>query len=309
MGEELAKQGIGDVIGPLIRFREYRGTNYVVVAKGTAKNFLKKNKPGIPGSASRYFESMMETASETSYYLKTTLHEFYLRLKDADGTSYTAMVAVNPQTMEDLAARPRISGQKTEEYYVGDIPRSSSGANPVEFVGTAIFKDEKMVGMLTNAETRSLALLTGKYRRGYETLEDPLAPKHGINVNLRQGEKPDIMTSIVDGKPVVHITVYLEGEVTSIPSGINYEKAEYRELLEEAVSRITREEITHLVALCQEKGTDIVGIGYHFRNKFQKIEDWEGYAWPEKFPQADITVEVKCKIRRTGLMWRTTPKQ
>ena len=307
IGEELAKQGISDIIGPLTRFREYRGTNYIVVAKGTAKNFFKNNKPGIPGSASRYYESMMETSSETSYFLRTTLYDFYLRLKDADGTSYATMVAVNPQTMENLPAKAKIPGEKSEEYSVGDIPRS--GSNPVEFFGTAIFSGEKMVAMLTNTETRSLAMLTGDFKRSYITVEDPLTPKHGINVNLRQGQKPDFVTSIVDSKPVVQVTVYLEGEITSLPSGINYEQAEYKELLEASLSQITKQEITQLVARIQEKETDIVGFGYHFRSKFKKLEEWEEYAWPERFPQADITVEVKCKLRRTGLMWRTTPRR
>jgi len=307
IGEDLAKQGIGDIIGPLTRFREYRGTNYVVVAKGTAKDFFKNNKPGIPGTASRYFESMMETSSETSYFLKTTLHEFYLRLKDTDGTSFASMVAVNPQTMEDFPAKAQTIGEKTEEYYAGDVPRV--GSNPVEFFGTAIFRNDKMVAMLTNAETRSLAMLNGKYKQSYITVEDPLAPKHGINVNLRQGEKPDYMTEIIDGKPVVLVTILLEGEVTSLPSGINYEQAEYKELLEAAISQMIKQEITQLVTRTQENSADIVGFGYHFRNKFQKLREWEEYAWPEKFSQADITVAVKCKIRRTALMWRTTPKQ
>ncbi len=307
IGEELAKQGIGDVIGPLVRFREYRGTNYIVVAKGTAKDFFKNNKPGIPGTATRYYESMMESNSETSYFLKTTLHAFYQRLKDTDGTSYATMVAVNPQTLEDKPAKSKTPGEKMEEYYAGDTPRA--GSNPVEFSGTAVFRGDKMVAMLSNAETRSLAMLTGIYQRGYVTVEDPLAPKHGINVNLRQGEKPEFVTQLIDGKPVAQVTVLLEGEVTSLPSGISYEQAEYKELLEAAISQIIKQEITQLVTRIQEKGADIVGFGYHFRSKFQKLQEWEEYAWPDKFPQADITVEVKCKLRRTGLMWRTTPKQ
>lgn len=307
IGEELAKQGIGNIIGPLTRFREYRGTNYIVVAKGTAQNFFKNNNPGIPGSVSRYYESMMETSTETSYFPRTTLHDFYLSLKDADGASYAAMVTVNPQNMEDLAAKSQTPGEKTEEYYVGDIPRS--GGNPVEFLGTAIFRDEKMVAMLTNSESRSLAMLTGKFNRSYITVEDPLVPAYRINVNLRQGQKPNFVTRIVDAKPIVHVTVYLEGEITSLPSGINYEQLEYKELLEEFLAQIVQQEISQLVMQTQGKKSDIVGFGYHFRSKFKRLEEWEAFSWPEKFPQADITVEVKCKLRRTGLMWRTTPKR
>jgi Ger(x)C family germination protein len=250
---------------------------------------------------------MMESSSETSYFLNTTLHEFYQRLKEPEGAGYTTMVAVNPQTMENLAARSKTPGEKTEEYYAGDMPRA--GSNPVEFLGTAMFRGDKMVGMLTTGETRLLAMLTGKYKQSYMTVIDPLAPKHGININIRQGEKPDYKTRIVDGRPVAQVTVHLEGEITSIPSGINYEKAEYKELLEEQIAQIIKQEMTDLVVRTQEEGADIVGFGYRFRHKFQTMPEWVAYGWTDKFPQAEITVEVECKLRRTGLMWRTVPKQ
>jgi spore germination protein KC len=307
LGEDLARHGIGDIIGPLTRFREYRGTNYILVARGRAQNFFANNNPGIPGSAARYYEAMMESSSETGYYLPTTLHSFYQGLKESDTSPYAVMVDVNPQTMDDRIAKSKIPGEKTEEYYAGDLPRS--GSNPVEFFGTAIFRKDKMVGMLTNAETRLLAILTGKYTRSYVTVDDPLAPKHGINVNLRQGEKPDFVTQIIDGRPVAVVKVYLEGEITSVPSGINYEQAEYKELLEAHISQIMMQEMTDLVKRTQDCDADIVGFGYRFRSHFRRSQEWQEYNWAEKFPQADITVDVECKIRRTGLMWRTTPKQ
>lgn len=307
IGQEMARQGVGDIIGPLTRFREYRGTNYIIVAKGTARDFFKNNKPGIPGTASRYFESMMESSSETSYFPKTTLHEFYGRLKNPDGDPFAAMVAVNPQTQEDKAAGSKIPGEKSNEYYAGDVPRA--GSNPVEFSGTAMFRGDKMVGMLTNGETRLLAMLTGKYVRSYLTVEDPLAPKHGININLRQGEKPDYTTQIINGKPVARVTILLEGEITSVPSGINYEQGEYKELLEKFVDQILQQQMTDFVTRIQEAKADIVGFGYYFRSQFRTLPEWEEYAWPDRFPEAEITVEVKCKLRRTGLMWQTVPKQ
>lgn len=307
LGEDLARQGIGDIIGPLSRFREYRGTNYILVAKGKAQDFFKNNNPGIPGSAARYYEAMMESSSETSYYLPTTLHAFYQGLKEPDTSPYAAMVAVNPQSLTDQPAKSKVPGEKTDEYYAGDMARS--GSNPAEFFGTAVFRGDKMVGMLTNNETRLLAMLAGKYSRSYITVEDPLTPKHGININLRQGEKPDFTTQIVDGRPVMQAKIYLEGEITSVPSGINYEQAEYKELLEAQIRQIMKQEITDLVRRTQECRADIAGFGYRFRHHFRQLKEWQEYNWTEKFPQADITVEVECKIRRTGLMWRTTPKQ
>lgn len=51
IGEELARRGLEQVLGPFMRYREYRGSMFVVVTRGTAKKFLEKKQ-----ACFRYFD-------------------------------------------------------------------------------------------------------------------------------------------------------------------------------------------------------------------------------------------------------------
>ena len=90
-----------------MRYREYRAAMFVVVARGTAKNFLEKNKPVFVTSMAKYYEETLVNGQETGYFLGTTLHEYYTRLKSKSGQPYIALVAINPESGEGRNSVPK----------------------------------------------------------------------------------------------------------------------------------------------------------------------------------------------------------
>ncbi|MBP2629298.1 MAG: germination protein, Ger(x)C family, partial [Firmicutes bacterium] len=48
---------------------------------------------------------------------------------------------------------------------------------------------------------------------------------------------------------------------------------------------------------------------YYLRPAFQSNKEYENYKWNEKYSQAEVNIEVKTQIRRTGLMLRTFPTE
>ena len=307
VGEELARRGIANVLGPFMRYREYRGSMFVVVTRGTAKNFLEKNKPLFVVSMAKYYEEMITSWQESGYFLQTTLHQYYTRLKNKSGQPYISLIAINSGSGEGEISTRKVPGGKIEGYRAGDLPRS--GGNVAEFAGTAIFDGDKMVGTLSTIETRMLAMLLGNYSNGFIVVEDPLEPKSTINVNLHLGSKPKISVVLVEDHPVIHVSILLEGEISSIPSGINYEEESYLDLLEAQVSNVYTQEMMNFSKHTQELNADVAGFGYYLRPAFQSNKEYENYKWNEKYSQAEVNIEVKTQIRRTGLMLRTFPTE
>ena len=305
IGEELARKGLEKVLGPFMRYREYRGSMFVVVTKGTAKNFLEKNKPVFVVSMAKYYEEMLSNGKDTGYFLDTTLHQYYTRLKSKSGQPYMSLVALNPQSDEGKISTLKVPGGKIDGYKAGDIPRS--GGNSAEFAGTAIFDHDKMVGTLSTTETRMLAMLLGIYKNGFIVVEDPLDSKSIVNVNLHLGSKPKIDVVLLEDRPVIHVSILLEGEISSIPSGINYEQGRDLNLLEAQVSKVYQQEMMNFSKHTQELKADMAGFGYYLRPAFQSNKEFEDYGWNEKYGQAEVNIEVKTQIRRTGLMIRTIP--
>ena len=304
VSEKLARQGVQDIISPIVRFREYRGSMFVVVCRGSAKDFLKAYKPLTGINPAKYYEEMLQTASKSNFYPPTQLHEFYLALKTYSSQPYAPYAAINPSKGEDKGKAPVPDG-KERQYTAGSIPRS--GGNPLEFAGMAVFKGNKMVGVLTTHETRAWALLSGKLSPHFMTVQDPLVPKMTVMAHIGLMEKPKIEATLQDGQPVFDISVELEGEIYSIASGINYEQAEYRTLLQQQISNVYTEEINAYLRKTQELGTDVAGFGYHLRSNFNTIDEFFAYNWNDKYQNANIRVHVKTVLRRTGLMRKSSP--
>lgn len=303
LGEELARKGIDEVLMPFMRYREYRGSMFVVVAKGTAKGILEENKPTFTASMSKYYEETFATTEYSGYVLRTSLHQYYARRKNYSGQPYMAFVAINPSVGEGNSSNGPVTGAKSGGYKAGAIPRE--GGNHLEFAGTAVFSNDKMVGILSTTETRMLGILLGEYPRGFLSIEDPLDSRYNINVNLRLGSKPKIKIKLVEGRPVIDIMILLEGDISNIGSGINYEEQGYIDLLEAQIANVYQQELLNFIARTQEMNSDVVGFGYYLRPAFQSNTEFVNYHWNDQYRQAAVNGKVEIQVRRTGLMLRT----
>ena len=106
---------------------------------------------------------------------------------------------------------------------------------------------------------------------------------------------------------MITINVYLEGEISSVPTGIRYESHDYKTLLEAELSNVIREQIIKMFIHTQSLGIDILDCGYFIRPKFNTTPELVSYEWDRRFRQAAFNVEVNAAIRRTGLMNKTSP--
>lgn len=256
----------------------------------------------------KYYEEMMQSGQETGYFMTTTLHQYYLRLKSNSGQPYMTLVAVNPDSGEGEISTSKVPEEKVPGYKAGDIPRS--GGNVVEFAGTALFNNSKMVGTLSSIETRKLAMILGNFKNGFTVVEDPFDAKSTVTANLHVGSKPKISVVLVEGRPVIYVSILLEGEISSNPSGINYEQGgSYLDSLETQINKVYSEEMMNVIKRTQELNVDVVGFGYYLRPAFKSNKEFDDYKWNEKYSQAEVNVEVKTQIRRTGLMIRTIPTE
>lgn len=305
IGEELARAGVTTIVAPFMRYREFRGSMFVLVARGSAKLFLENNQPIFNISPSKYFELMLGSFVDSGYYLRTSFHQFYQRLKSPSGQAYVTLVSVNPRSGQGKISSEKVAGEKNNGYQAGDIPRQ--GGNAVDFAGTAIFSGDKMVGTLSTTETRILAMLLGEEYRGFLAVEDPLDAKYFVNMNLHLGEKPKIKVVLQDGKPVITIHILLEGDFSNIPSGIHYEEQSYLKLLEVQVNKIYEQQMRNVITHTQILQADVVGFGYYLQTAFQTNQEYEDYQWNKKYPTAEVNIEIATKIRRTGLMLKTLP--
>ena len=303
IGERLAEAGVQEIIAPLFRFREYRDSTFLVVARGkSVEEIMQENKPDLETLVAKWVETYMYTYKESSYYLPLNLQEFYTKLKSGSGAPLAVGYGYNPVDNRGKS-NGKIAGALREKYLPCDIPRK--GRNSSEFAGTAVFKEGKLAGYLDNEETRALSILRGDFYTSYISVQDPIEPAVSIGVNFRI-KKSKINVNIARSNPIIYVDVVLEGEITGISSGIMYEQKEYEGFLENQVSN-ANSQIMNMLFKSQTWGTDVADFGYYIRPKFYTLEEMYSYEWDKRFRTAEFQVNVQTKIRRTGLMRKTSP--
>ncbi len=77
VSEEIAREGLSKYINPLVRSRELRRTNFLLVVKGKAGEFIEQNKGLVfEKYPSRQLDILMASADLTGIILESDIHMF-----------------------------------------------------------------------------------------------------------------------------------------------------------------------------------------------------------------------------------------
>lgn len=305
--EEVAREGIGPRITYNIRNPEFRGTMFLIVVQGRAEEYIRRNQPTLAQTISKYYELMFASADESGYYLPVNYHRFYTRLKNNGGSAYATYSGINPMTGADKPAAAKPALQKGDPYLPGGLPRRGT-ENPIDFLGLALFRSDKMIGVLNSDEARAVAMLQGKFTYSYVSVADPLQPdKEAVNLNIRYQRKPKITATLQNNKAAFTIAVDIKGELLGITAETNYESPGLRERLEKQLAGMVQQQIAGMLAHTQRLGVDPVGLGLYLRPHFANTSELEQTDLTTLYRSADIRVDVTAQIRHTGLKWRNSP--
>jgi Ger(x)C family germination protein len=309
ISEDFARAGIGEFLSPLAKFRETRRTMFVVVTKGRAMDLIEENKTNIGESTTKAIELMMAQSKSTGFFPGVSFHEFYKDIISSYGEAIAIYAGVNHlQNMEVGKAKEKPPIVIERDVKPGELPRFGTGKR--EFVGTALFSGDKMVGSLNPFETRYLLMITGRFKRGMLSLQDSKAPGSGIALSLRQGRATKISGRFVNGRPVIDVNLNIEADIGAIHSRINYESANLIEDLNQQLKKKIKEGATKTIEKTKkEYKTDVFEFGKKLAGYFPTIQEWEKYDWLSKYPEAKVNVKVEANVRRTGLTIYSTPIQ
>jgi Ger(x)C family germination protein len=307
ISEELAREGIGSYLVPLTRYRDTRSTMFVLVTRGEAADFIKENKANIGESVTKSIELMEEQSKKTSYFPDINFHEFYRDVVSPYSAPYAAYVGVN-DFKKLITKHEEGEGKLVTEYdYLpGDMPRE--GVAKREYVGTAVFDGDRMVGYLSPTETRYMLMLNGKFKRGVFTLEDKRSPGEGIAFSIVPQRRPSIKARIEDGTPIYDIKLEMEANIESIQSRINYEKLDMIDELNSQIKSHLEDGMKKTIEKVQKEiKSDVFGLGNKLAGEFSTIQEWEDYNWLSHFPEAKINVDIQVTTRGTGLIIESPP--
>jgi spore germination protein KC len=313
ISEELAKEGVKKYLRGIARYREFRPTIYIAIARHSARDYIKSIAPIQEIDPSKFYQLIFEASKTTGYTDNTQFVKFYQKMESPSLQPVAALVDVGKYNSPEEFSGEKSTYKEKEhmiplegDYKAGDIPKAGDEAG--ELMGLAVFAGDKMVGELDGEESMLYLMVTGQLNEGSITLPDPKVPDNYVAINVRQSRKPQKKVDLSGDNPKIHVKIQLEGDFFTIQSGHNYESLAAMPGFEQAASEFVKKDLEYLLnKTASEYKSDICGFGEEARKQFLTIDEWEAYKWLEKYSDSTFDVEVDLKMRRPGQIIRTSP--
>ncbi|NLM27045.1 MAG: Ger(x)C family spore germination protein [Clostridiaceae bacterium] len=326
ISKEVAQEGVEKYINAFIRFREFRPNTYIGISRGRAEDFLNAVKPVLEINPAKFFELFMVSYKYTGYSSKSELEYFYLNMECTCSQPVAALLDINDfndssEFKSILSEIKRENGFTSEgNYKAGDIPIISDTKS--SNMGLAVFRGDKMVGEMNGRDVLNFLIVTGQLGRVYFTLPDPEESdtympgefqgmeedKKYVSLRLGTARRPSIKTRMKGSKPIIDVSVFLEGDILSIDGDQDYSTGEGLTELEQFVSDYIKRNVTEfLIKTRDEFKSDICATGRPLKKTFLLWDDWIAFKWMDKYPKAEFNVDVKVLVRRSGVMTNQVP--
>ena len=293
--EEIARQGLEDILETIGRSSDIRPNTYFTVSKCSAKEFLESVNPETEVNPTRYYTMLFEN-DFSGFIPQTKSQDFYFFANSKE-----------KNTVLPLASKAEKKGTynfdnsgyqyKLEDFSAGEIP---SEKTEIQIMGMAVFDMDKFIGEFGDIETEIYNLLTGQYKNSYVTYYFSYVPDDPITVLQSQNKKPKITVDTSGDVPKISLNIYVEADFTSSTPEMAVEER-LGEFSNQASADLKRE-IENFLLKTKEMKADIVGFGSYAKRNFLDEKSFENYNWKEKYPSSIINVNVDFEVRRTGLV-------
>ncbi|ADL08914.1 Ger(x)C family spore germination protein [Thermosediminibacter oceani] len=265
IGEELARDGIEEIVNFLERNSEINRRSRVIVVRGKAKDVMNfKNE--IEVLPALYISNIFENQDICGRFVQVDVDEFMKEVHSMHGNAL--------------------------------LPRLTPGKTDVKIGGAAVIKKYKLVGWLEENETLGANFVLEEIR-GADIMIDIQGYKYPVVFTVIHNKTAKELLEAGD-YPKFRVKLEVKGEIAETPDQIELDPEKLKiieKMLEERINQLV---LASIKKLQQEYQVDLLGFG-EYLSKY-KPEVWEEYEkdWENIFPEAEINVETKVKIGGIG---------
>jgi len=284
IGEPLAKEGIIPVIDYFTHDPQLRMKTGVVVAKGEAKEYISANA-GMESPSGISFILLESFRAISAESVESHMLDVTSELKSKYGNPLISTIGLKEVTMQG-----------------GDGNSKANTSESIDLSGTAVFKKDRMIGLLSPEESRGVSWILNETKDTVVTVNDPGHGNKSVSVETT-GVKAKLKSEVVDGIPSFTVNVTGKGDIVEEDGSTNLGLNQVKENVSEMLNQKIRNEIIHTLEVIQKKyRVDVLGFAaiVHSQNK----GEWKSGLkdkWQEIFPKIPVTVSVDIKINSSTL--------
>lgn len=285
LGEDLAKEGIGETLDFLLRDPEVRSDFYITVSKDSkAKDVLKVLTMVDKIPANELFASLEAAEKAWAPTNTVTLDKLTSDIV-SDGIS---AILTGIEIVDDAKeGEEQANLQKTDDF------------TKLKYQGIGVFKDDKLIGWLNDTESIGLNYLTGKIKSTITNISCLEKGIVGIEV-IRT--KTDLKAGMHKNNPKGIVKIDVEANVGDVEcKTLDLSKTETINYLEEKTASKIKSDIDKAIKVSQERyATDIFGFGEAIHRQFPNYWKKHKKNWNQVFVNMPIEIDVNVKIRQIG---------
>lgn len=293
--EEVAKEGIYDIVSSMNKSVLFRNSVILVVSRDSARTFIEKNKAPFEVFPSRWTESLRDNQMRSGAYFVSDARQFYRQSREPLRAGVLTYAGVAKGGLEE-EGDALTSSSEERGYTVESLPRE--GGSEAVAVGSAVFVDWKMVGTLTSAESLGGVMLE-KVLRVPLDIVDPRGTGQVYSFGVRTA-LPKIDVRIENGRMAVDIKINGVAELMELRYESDETSGDIYAFLEEELGRTVEAAIGDYVTKTKSWGADCTGLANHYRKSASSLTEWSERDWQSLYKDSDIRVHAHITIKRRG---------
>lgn len=274
--------------------REIKRNVAMIITKEDVNTFIKENKPQLETRVHKYYDFILENANKAGLIPNFKLHSFFA-ITEADADIFLTPYAT---TKKDNETKNKVG---EDEFLAGQL-NVDGHSNKTQFLGSAVFKEGKMIGKLNGEETRLTIMLNETLEMGeiYSSFPDPINPQYTISTRMMKYGKNTVKMDLNRYTPTIDVTIPLYLDILSIHSMETYNNGNI-DLLRTNIEETIKKKMEKLVQKTQEdfKGEPF-GWSLVARKHFWTRQDYENYDWMKSYPKMKVNIKVDVFIGTFG---------
>lgn len=275
ISREVAEEGLLEVLDWYNRDAETRADIHILVSKGSTAKEILSTKGATEKVKSFEMDKMIDNQWSLSKTPTVEIWRLTNNLTERGVGAVTAAIELKGSDGEIL---------------------------PV-LMGTAVFKEDSLIGFLDPDETRGL-LYVRNWVKGGVIVEDLEMDNGSVNVTLeifksKTRVEPIVNNGIIKMKVGIETTTAID----EIEGTLNVIEDEGRNKLKEAAEQSIKTRIENTVKKAQDEfGVDIFSFGAKLNEENPRVWNTIKDQWRERFKDIKVDVEVKVHIKNSAMM-------
>ncbi|MFL1997479.1 Ger(x)C family spore germination protein [Lysinibacillus irui] len=284
IGEEMAKEGMNSILDLLQRDPEGRSEfNIIIAHESTAQEILSILTPLEDIPASKLFKSLKDTEATWGTTESVILDDLVQSLGHIDNSAVLPTI--------------QIHGDADAGKSSSNVEKIKSPAQ-LQYGGLAVFKNYKLIGFLTEEESRNYNFLHNNIKSTFETLACPEQGK--ISTEIIQSSTK-VTGRIQHDIPSITIQLDIEQNVAEISCPLDLTKPKTIDALNKATSKQIKESIERTIQTIQQTyQADILKFGEVLHREDYKAWNRIKKDWSTLYPELEVNLVVDVQTKGVG---------